>query len=98
MPATAESPICPSPVTTAQVFKDFFLAFRQKQGGASAGLAAFFQVFDHAYQLARTVRATNTPHLDVLGVIPMRWLGFSGLAHHTSRVRFLQMPCFSESV
>jgi hypothetical protein len=87
MPATAESPICPSPVTTAQVFKDFFLAFRQKQGGASAGLAAFFQAFDHAYQLARTVRATNTPHLDVLGVFGME---FRELRHSDALAWFLR--------
>ncbi len=77
----------PAGSNDAQVLEAFFHTFRLQEETANVEMLTFFQAFDHSYQLARSTRASNTPHLDVLGVFGLE---FKELRHSDALAWFLR--------
>jgi len=66
--------------------EDFFVRFRESEGESADRLATFFRDFDADFHKARIIRATSTPHLDVLRVFGLE---FAELRHSAALAWFL---------
>ncbi len=77
----------PSRKHDADTLIEFFAAFRQQSAAVRGELESFFQKFAQDYQIARSERATTTPHLDVLRVFG---LDFAELRHSAVLAWFLK--------